>query len=155
MIGARRKLILQTVVGAVALLVTVFIAAVVVGYLDAKGASIGSDTAAFWIIGAFAVVAMVGGFAVGAQWMRSIDEAAREAHKSAWYWGGSAGMSIGGVVVIMASLERAATVSIPSFLPGRTDPAAYAATGAFAMLLIMLAGYAIVWAWWWLSRSRG
>jgi membrane protease YdiL (CAAX protease family) len=155
MASVKRTLIIQTVIGAVALLITVFVAAVVVGYLDAKGAGIGADPATFWIMAAFAVVAMLGGFVVGARWMQSIDEAAREAHKSAWYWGGSAGMSVGGVLVILASLEQAATVSIPSFLPGRTDPAAYAATGAFAMLLIMLAGYAIVWAWWWLSRSRG
>jgi len=154
MASVKRKLFLQTAIGAVALLITVFVAAVVVGYLDAKGAGIGAESATFWIIGAFAVAAMLGGFLVGAQWMRSIDEAAREAHKSAWYWGGSAGMSVGGVVVIMACLQQAARVSIPSFLPGRTDPAAYAATGAFAMLLIMLVGYAIVWAWWWLARSR-
>jgi hypothetical protein len=154
MASVKRKLIFQTLIGAAALVVTVFVAAVVVGYLDAKGAGIGADTANFWIIGALAVVAMIGGLVVGAKWMRSIDEAAREAHKSAWYWGGSAGMSVGGVVVVLATLQPAATVSIPSFLPGRTDPAAYAATGAFAMLLVMMAGYAIVWAWWWLARSR-
>jgi hypothetical protein len=155
MTSVKRKLVLQTVIGVFTMLITVFVAAVVVGYLDAKGAGGGADAATFWIIGAFAVAAMLGGLFVGARWMQSIDEAAREAHKSAWYWGGSAGMSVGGVVVIMASLQRAATVSIPSFLPGRSDPAAYAATGAFAMLLIMLAGYAVAWAWWWLARSRG
>ncbi|MNE97170.1 hypothetical protein D3C80_1954760 [compost metagenome] len=84
--------------------------------------------------------------------MSSIDEAAQEAHKWAWFWGGSSGMAVGGVLVIMASLPQSAMIQIPAWYSDRTDPAAYAATGAFAMLTLMLIGYTVAWAWWWLGR---
>ncbi|MNF16570.1 hypothetical protein D3C80_2196450 [compost metagenome] len=61
-------------------------------------------------------------------------------------------MAVGGVLVIMASLPQAAAINIPAWYSERTDPAAYAATGAFAMLTLMLIGYTIAWAWWWLGR---
>lgn len=59
---------------------------------------------------------------------------------------------VGGVLVIMASLPQAAAINIPAWYSERTDPAAYAATGAFAMLTLMLIGYGVAWAWWWLGR---
>ena len=64
------------------------------------------------------------------------------------------GMAVGGVLVCLTTLPQAASLSIPSWLDGRTDPAAYAATGAFGMMLFMLAGYTVVWAWWWITRMR-
>ncbi len=152
---ARRKLVIQTVVGAVALILLTFGIAVCLGYLSASGADLLANRAMLWFVAGFAVVVMAGAILVGALWMRSIDEAAREAHKAAWYWGGSAGMAVGGVLMILTSLPQAAAISIPSFLPDRTDPAAYAATGAFGMMSVMMIGYIIVWAWWWLARSRG
>ena len=84
--------------------------------------------------------------------MRSIDEAAREAHKSAWFWGGCGGMAVAGVFIILASLPPVAAISIPSIFPGRSDPAAYAVTGAAALALLMTAGYTLAWAWWWWKR---
>ncbi len=88
------------------------------------------------------------------RWWRLLDEVAQEAHKFAWYWGGSGGMAVGGVLLCMATLPQAGTIHIPSWLDGRTDPAAYAATGAFGMMLLMLIGYTVVWAWWWITRMR-
>ena len=85
-------------------------------------------------------------------WMRSIDEAAREAHKSAWFWGGCGGMAVGGVFFILASIPPAAALEIPSWFSGRTDPAAYAATGGGALALLMVVGYTLAWAWWWWKR---
>jgi hypothetical protein len=152
---ARRKLVLQTVIGAAAFMLLTFGIAVCIGYLSASGAEFPTGGAMLWLMVGFAVIVMAGALGVGALWMRSIDEAAREAHKAAWYWGGSGGMAAGGVLMILSSLPQAATVAIPSFLSDRTDPAAYAATGAFAMMSLMLIGYIIVWAWWWLARSRG
>lgn len=98
---------------------------------------------------------MAGAMAIGTLWMRSIDEAAQEAHKSAWYWGGSAGMAVGGVLLVISAVQPAtAALNLPAVL-GRTDPVAYAAAGAFGILTLMLIGYGVVWAWWWLSRTRG
>lgn len=134
------------------LLLAALVAGGVIGYLEASGVSIDVGGAAFLILAVIAVALMGGSIWVGAVWMRSIDEAAREAHKAAWYWGGSSGMAAGGVLMILATLPGAQGLILPSFLFGRTDPAAYAATGAFAMISLMLIGYIIAWAWWWLAR---
>jgi hypothetical protein len=146
-----KSVFLWSAVGLVGLIAALFIAGVVAGYLGAQGGA-DMDGVLVWVMGVFAVLIMIGSLAVGTAWMRSIDEAAQEAHKSAWYWGGSAGMALGGVAIILATLPQAATLRIPSWVPDRADPAAYAATGAFAMLLLMLIGYTIVWAWWWWKR---
>ena len=147
------SVLVKTVIGLVALLVGVFVAGVAAGFLAAHGA-IDGDAAMFWIIAVVALVVMTGGMVVSVAWMRSIDEAAREAHKAAWFWGGCSGMSVGGVLVILSSLPMAETLSFPSWFEGRTDPAAYAATGAFGMMLLMMIGYIVVWAWWWITRMR-
>ncbi|MGV8928729.1 MAG: hypothetical protein ACOH1E_03165 [Brevundimonas sp.] len=143
----------RTVIGIAVFVVVVFAAGIAAGYLSARG-TIASDQAVFWLVAVVSVSAMVGAMAISVAWMRSIDEAAREAHKAAWFWGGCGGMAVGGVLVILTSLPQAGTLSFPSWLDGRTDPAAYAATGAFAIMLLMLMGYAVVWAWWWITRMR-
>ena len=147
------SVLVRTLIGIVVFLVVVFAAGIGVGFLSAKGA-VDEDQAIVWVVVAVAIAAMVGGMVVSVAWMRSIDEAAREAHKAAWFWGGSGGMALGGVLVCLTTLPQVASLPIPSWLDGRTDPAAYAATGAFAMLLLMLVGYAVVWAWWWITRMR-
>lgn len=146
-----KRVLVRSVIGMVVVLAVVFIAAVAVGYFAAHG-SVDADRAVVWIMAPFAVVAMIGAFWIGAAWMRSIDEAAQEAHKAAWYWGGTAGMALGGVPLILTVLPQAETLDLPA-LAGRTDPAAYMATGAFAMMMLMTLGYIVVWAWWWLRRG--
>ncbi|MDP1913573.1 hypothetical protein [Brevundimonas sp.] len=148
-----KSVFLWSAVGLAVLTALVFVAVAVVGYFSAEG-SLDEARAMVWIMGVFAVLIMIGSMVGGAAWMRSIDEAAREAHKAAWYWGGSGGMAVGGVLVCLASLPQAGAIHIPSWLDGRTDPAAYAATGAFGMMLLMLIGYTVVWAWWWITRMR-
>ncbi|MBJ7486004.1 hypothetical protein [Brevundimonas sp.] len=139
----------KSVLGLLGLLVLLFVTGVAFGYMSAHGVMT-SDDAVVWIMTIFAVLVMIGSLWVGVAWMRSIDEAAREAHKSAWYWGGTAGMAVGGVGVILSGLDQAEALRFA--VSGRTDPAAYMAAGAMLMLLLMLAGYTIVWAWWWLAR---
>lgn len=151
MAGAKPRVIVRSIVVGLAMFVLLFAAGVVVGYLEGSGRRIG-DGAAAWVLGSFAVVAMGLSLWIGAQWMRSIDEAAQEAHKWAWYWGGSAGMAVGGALVILSSLPQAQGIRLPAWYAGRTDPVAYAASGAFGLLLLMLGGYLIAWAWWWLAR---
>lgn len=143
-----KSVFLWSAVGVAVLLALVFVAGAVVGYFSAEG-SLEEDRAFGWIMGGFVTLLMIGSMAMGIAWMRSIDEAAREAHKWAWYWGGSAGMAVGGVLICLATLPQAEAISIPSWLDGRTDPAAYATTGAFGMMLLMLIGYVVAWAWWW------
>lgn len=148
-----KSVFLWSAVGLAALIALLLVGAAVVGYLSARG-GIDEDRAIVWVMGAFVILVMTGAMVAGAAWMRSIDEAAREAHKAAWYWGGSGGMAVGGVLLCMATLPQAAAIRIPSWLDGRTDPAAYAAIGGFGMMLLMLIGYAVVWAWWWITRMR-
>lgn len=146
-----KSVFIWSAVGLVGLLFLLFIAGVAVGFASAHG-SVDVDQALLWVMVAFAILIMAGSLASGVAWMRSIDEAAREAHKSAWYWGGTAGLCVGGVFVILASLPHAETLALPTFFNDRTDPAAYLATGAFGMLLLMMIGYTVAWAWWWWKR---
>jgi hypothetical protein len=152
MATSKRALIIRSVLAVLALLVLVFITAAVAGYLQESGVDLDVGKVAFWVLTPFAVVVMGGAIWLGARWMGAIDEAAREAHKAAWYWGGSSGMAVGGVLMILSSLPGAEALAIPTWLHGRTDPAAYATTGAFMLMSLMVAGYAICWAWWWLAR---
>ena len=150
--AGKRKLIIQSVIGFGLIMLAAFFMGGVLAYLEDQGQDITSSAGALWAVGGFAAVTMLISLWVGFKWMSSIDEAAREAHKWAWFWGGSGGMAVGGVLVIMASLPQAAAIHIPAWYSERSDPAAYAATGAFAMLTLMLIGYTIAWAWWWLGR---
>lgn len=139
----------KSVLGLLALLVLLVVTCIAFGFMAAHGVMT-KDDAVVWIMTIFAVLAMVGALWIGAAWMRSIDEAAREAHKSAWYWGGTAGMGLGGIAIILSSLPQAETLRFA--VDGRTDPAALMAAGAMLMMLLMLVGYTVVWAWWWLAR---
>ena len=150
--AGKRKLYIQSAVALGLFLGATVVTGGVIGYLSADGKDVLANPLALTIIIAFAVVYMLIAMWSSLKWMSAIDEAAREAHKWAWFWGGSGGMAVGGVLVIMASLPQAAAIHIPAWYSERTDPAAYAATGAFAMLTLMLIGYTIAWAWWWLGR---
>lgn len=152
MTTAKRNILLGGAGAVLAVLALAFIGGVAVGYLEASGAVIDVGVVGFWIILTVAVVMMIGSLVIGALWMRSIDEAAREAHKAAWFWGGSGGMAVGGILMIMSALPGAEAVAVAPWLAGRTDPAAWMATGAFALMTLMLIGYGVVWAWWWLAR---
>jgi hypothetical protein len=105
-----------------------------------------------WLAGLAAVV--VGGLTMlwSRRWWSRVDEAVREAHKTAWYWGGSVGMvPVMGLAATLlfdrsgVSLERFAAV------PG---DGGLILTGIAITLLLQLVGYGLFWAGWWLSRSR-
>jgi len=151
-VAGKRKLLIQSAVGLGLVVLAAFVTGGVLGFMKASGKDLMSSSAALWTVGVFAVVTMLVAMWVSLKWMSSIDEAAQEAHKWAWYWGGSSGMAVGGALVIMASLPQAAAINIPAWYSDRVDPAAYAATGAFAMLTLMLIGYGVAWAWWWWAR---
>lgn len=98
---------------------------------------------------AVAVVAVIGSLvAVLLHWKR-LDEAAREAHKAAWYWGGSMGLAVGGFGIgyLMASPE--ADLSRYAVVEG---DAGLVVAGALSVVAAQMVGYLVVWAWWWWSR---
>lgn len=150
--AGKRKLYIQSAVALGLFLIATFVTGGVIGYLSVDDKDVLANPVALAAVVAFAAVSMLIAMWISLKWMSSIDEAAQEAHKWSWFWGGSSGMAVGGVFVILAALPQAATINIPAWYSDRTDPAAYAATGAFAMLTLMLIGYAVAWAWWWLGR---
>ena len=78
---------------------------------------------------------------------RNLDEAAREAHKWAWYWGGSLAIIPGFIFAsLSSSVEWAGRLSL------RT-PGELVQFGALTVLASMLVGYLIAWGVWWL-RTR-
>jgi len=91
-------------------------------------------------------VAMGAALLICVQWWRGIDEAAQEAHKWAWWWGGCTGMAFGGVLLLTALVreqEQIDTLSANELL----------ATGMFLMLSCMIVGYGVAWAAWWARRQ--
>jgi len=143
-----QRLLIGFFIGAAVL----FLLGVVAGYLSGSGVDIEVDALFIWVAMLIATVCMTTGIVVSVYWMRSIDEAAREAHKAAWFWGGSGAMTLLGVPVILAVLPQSADWAPPAVWFGRTDPAAWLAAGSFGTLLVMLVGYGVVWSWWWLVR---
>jgi hypothetical protein len=79
---------------------------------------------------------------------RAVDEAAREAHKFAWFWGASGAMLLS--LPILALTDTAKLQAL--FGPG--DPARWVSIGVFSLLILQIAGYGLVWAGWWLVRRR-
>ncbi len=97
------------------------------------------------------------GVGIGALWFcfiywKRLDEAAREAHKFAWYWGGSLGLAVSGVLVgVLSGGVDASTLLWPGF---EADASGYLMTGAIAVVAAQLVGYVLVWAGWWLWKGR-
>lgn len=125
-----------------------------VGYLSIDRPELADRIAAFGVIGlgVIGVGLAVAGIWTSVLWMRSIDEAAREAHKSAWFWGGSGALLIALPLWMIATLPTTASWSLPDWFYGRTDPVAHAALGAGGLMALMLTGYGVAWAIWWLQR---
>lgn len=85
-------------------------------------------------------------FWVSIIYWRNLDEAAREAHKFAWFWGATGGMLVMLPIAALVSAERLVAVL------GQRGPAEWVALGFASLLLAQLAGYGLVWAGWWLRQ---
>ena len=81
-------------------------------------------------------------------WWRSLDEAAKEAHKWAWWWGGNLGFMVGGGAVVISALNGVHL--LPTRVP-HTD-AALIAAGLIAALAAQAVGYTLAWCGWWVAR---
>lgn len=134
-----------------ALLGTALLAALAGGVVGFAVSAGGPGIILAAIVSAAAVAA---GAAICLFWWRGLDEAAREAHKWAWWWGGTAGTLIGGLAYIGLTLG----VGPDGLLPGRLailSPHDAARLAITTLLLCQVVGYGVAWAWWWLARSRG
>ena len=92
---------------------------------------------------------MAGAIWLSMGWWRRVDEAAREAHKWSWFWGGSCGMAVGFVCLLTVSM-RGADLPLPTWLG--TTPQDLLVSGMMAILFFQIIGYTLAWAWWWLGR---
>lgn len=94
---------------------------------------------------AFAILV---GLVLCIRWWQGADEAVREAHKWAWYWGGSSGIAVVVVLFVLSSWD-VITLNIAPYGDG---PDGLLLSGSALTLSIMLAGYLIAWAAWWLRH---
>jgi hypothetical protein len=98
-----------------------------------------------------AVVLAVGvsmGLGICLMWWRSADEAVREAHKWAWYWGGSAGIAFVMILFVLSSWD----VIVLNIPPYDESPNGLLLSGVALTLGAQLVGYLVAWAAWWLRH---
>jgi hypothetical protein len=81
-------------------------------------------------------------------WWRGVDEAVREAHKWAWYWGGSAGIAFIMILFVLSSWD-VITLNIPAYDEG---PNGALLSGVAITLGAQGVGYLVAWAAWWLRH---
>ncbi|MBO9544305.1 hypothetical protein [Caulobacter sp.] len=101
-----------------------------------------------WLIGGVLVVLMVLLVPVTIIYWRMIDEAAREAHKFAWFWGGQGGMLIALGLGLLGDSEKLVAAY------GDLKAAGWMFVGMLALLICQIVGYGLAWAGWWLIRQR-
>lgn len=77
---------------------------------------------------------------------RMIDEAAREAHKFAWFWGGQGGIC----VVLVWALFGGAEMLTTQFADLKA--AGWLVIGMAVLMAGQVIGYGLVWAGWWLRQ---
>ncbi len=101
------------------------------------------------------IVAVIAGLIVlapalvyaSAKHWRGLDEAAQEAHKWAWFWGGSLGMAPAVLITAVPSVSLGLAERL-----GYRSPGDLVQFGAGAVLAFMIAGYFIAWGLWWFRR---
>ncbi len=86
------------------------------------------------------------------RWWRAVDEAVREAHKTSWFWGASAGLVVvGGVAMALYGVTQGQGDGAFGFTPRE---AGLVLTGIAFTVVTLFVGYGLCWAGWWLQRSR-
>jgi hypothetical protein len=83
-------------------------------------------------------------------WWQRLDETARDAHKTAWFWGGSAGLGVAAIVGITLTTSGARE-AWRAFEAG-AEPSVYILAGIMLCIVPQMIGYALFWAGWWLSK---
>lgn len=91
------------------------------------------------------VALAIGIIPITRHWWLGLDEAAQEAHKWAWWWGGNLGFIAGGIGFALFALSGTQLLS-------QLSPNALIGTGFAAAMVAQSAGYGIAWLWWWQSR---
>ena len=101
------------------------------------------------LIAMVALLVVAAGFG-GVVYWRRLDEAAREAHKFAWYWGGSFGMGL--AVAVAVTLTRGDFDPLLARMGEATGPGNFVGLGMMAAMGVQAVCYLVVWAGWWISK---
>ncbi|MDC7682806.1 hypothetical protein PQU92_05935 [Asticcacaulis sp. BYS171W] len=120
-----------------------------IGYNKASGGDLfGAGPQAIQIISAFL---LIGGLGISILWWHSIDEAQREAHKWAWYWGGSTGLL---AIIPLFLLARTGGDAVFAGYARFVDMEGhYFELGMLTALFACIIGYSVAWViWWWRHR---
>ena len=117
----------------------------VAGWLDAGGEGRGSTGELALRVAL--VIGLIAGAAYSLSYWRRLDEAAREAHKWAWYWGGSIGLLPAGFLAATPTPG----VRLAGELGFKTGPELLQ-FGAMGVVGCMIVGYLVAWGFWWLRR---
>ena len=124
--------------------------------LLALAAGVGADAAdlsreSFALLhSAVMLVAMVGAIWVCLYWWRRTDEAAKEAHKWAFFWGATVGVAALGVLLPQLLVgDNAARLASRFGYEGDTELVMF---GLLLALVFQTVGYVVAWAVWWLRR---
>ncbi|MDP3853121.1 hypothetical protein [Phenylobacterium sp.] len=83
-------------------------------------------------------------------WWRRLDEAAKEAHKFAWYWGASIGMAAAAVGFVALFSHDGALLT--AGWNGRSTPQDFVELGVIGVLVPQITGYIVAWVGWWISK---
>lgn len=125
------------------------------GYLSARDTlpapfqALGAVLNSPWFLSAVLAVLSIWAVIATLAYWRAIDELAREAHKSAWFWGGSIGLSLGIFGLFGLSLFE----PLPTTMLQDEPPLRLMAIGAYGSFGCGLIGYLIAWAIiWWRAR---
>lgn len=105
------------------------------------------------VLGAAVLVAL--SLAAGVIWMRRIDELAQRAHYVAWYWGGSAGLSVL-LFLFFASPALGRFVDVRAILTPLEyvwGPTAGIMVGMLISILALTAGYVLWWTIYWMRKQ--
>ena len=102
------------------------------------------------IVAAVFNIGLLAGSVVSIPYWRRIDEAAREAHKAAWLWGGGivSVLAVGAAAMLYALQPP---LRLPAFL-GEPSSATWVAVTLSAFIYAQMTGYGVVWALWWLRK---
>jgi hypothetical protein len=119
-----------------------------VGFLRGLGVVGDAPNSQIAMVGIFA--AMVLAMAVSIVWWRIADEAVREAHKWAWYWGGSCGLMVVMAIYFLSVLTGGEFgESLMSYMG---EPGSVFEFGIMTGVIPPVFGYVIAWGIWWLRH---
>jgi hypothetical protein len=87
-------------------------------------------------------------------WIR-LDETGKEAHKFAWFWGGTAALVVAQLLAVGSLVTPVLAEPVGAMVANYTKDGQTAQTGftlgVYAAAVIQIIGYGLVWAVWWLS----